>query len=144
VVRGTTSRSPWEIQFHLLRGIETTCGRMRTNDRCAPRTLDLDLLAYGDLQVHAWGLVLPDADIFLRAFWAVPLCDLDPDRVFCGAGRSMREIVGRMDTGSLKEDAELTQSVRRLLGAERICLMAPEKRRRETRSRSGGPSRRGK
>ncbi len=54
-------------------------GRVRSEDRYAPRPIDLDLALYEDLVVVTPGLRLPDPDIASRAYLAVTLAELDPD-----------------------------------------------------------------
>lgn len=61
-----------------LRAREDAQGRVRGADRFAPRTLDLDLIAYGD-EIHADPpAVLPHPDILKYAFVLKPLADLAP------------------------------------------------------------------
>ena len=58
-----TALPPDELKNRVLRGIETELGRLRTEDRYAPRTVDLDLILYDDLVLQTDDLVLPDPDI---------------------------------------------------------------------------------
>ena len=61
--------------------IEDGAGRQRPY-RNAPRTLDLDLLLYGDGQIHAPpGLIVPHPRMWARAFVLVPLRELAPELV---------------------------------------------------------------
>ncbi|MDH5331781.1 MAG: 2-amino-4-hydroxy-6-hydroxymethyldihydropteridine diphosphokinase, partial [Aquincola sp.] len=61
-----------------LQGIERDFGRERPY-RNAPRTLDLDLLAYGERRVDTPELVLPHPRMHERAFVLVPLAEIAPD-----------------------------------------------------------------
>ena len=63
----------------LLRQVEAETGRVRTADKFAARTIDLDLALYGDRVIDSPRLVLPDPDILTRAHVALPLADLAPD-----------------------------------------------------------------
>lgn len=65
--------------------IERECGRIR-DFRNAPRTLDLDLLLYGDLIMHEAGLTLPHPRMHERAFVLLPLVEIAPDCVIPGKG----------------------------------------------------------
>ncbi|MET0225979.1 MAG: 2-amino-4-hydroxy-6-hydroxymethyldihydropteridine diphosphokinase [Dokdonella sp.] len=76
--------------------LERAQGRHRDGARWGPRTLDLDLLMYADLQIQLPGLVLPHPRIAERAFVLVPLADLDADLVIPGAG-VVRELLARVD-----------------------------------------------
>jgi 2-amino-4-hydroxy-6-hydroxymethyldihydropteridine diphosphokinase len=59
--------------------IERGAGRTRDGALNAPRTLDLDLLAYDDLQLDQDGLRLPHPRLHQRAFVLVPLLELGAD-----------------------------------------------------------------
>ncbi len=97
-----TAVPPAELKFGLLRGIEHSLGRKRTADKYAPRTIDLDLIAYGDLAMDAGGIRLPDPDILERPFLAVPLSELAPDMELAGYGVRVAEIAARMSQGGMK------------------------------------------
>ena len=60
-----------------LRRIEAEEGRTPTY-RWGPRALDLDILAYGDLQLDGVDLTIPHARLRERAFALVPLAEIDP------------------------------------------------------------------
>ena len=68
-----------------LLNIERDCGRIR-DFRNAPRTLDLDLLLYGDLIMHEAGLTLPHPRMHERAFVLLPLLEIAPDCIIPGKG----------------------------------------------------------
>jgi 2-amino-4-hydroxy-6-hydroxymethyldihydropteridine diphosphokinase len=68
-----------------LQGIEQAHGRERPY-RNAPRTLDLDLLLYGDEVIDTPTLTVPHARMLERAFVLVPLLEIAPDVVVPGAG----------------------------------------------------------
>lgn len=63
-----------------LQAIENAAGRERPY-RNAPRTLDLDLLLYGDGRIDSPTLTLPHPRMWARAFVLVPLAEIAPDRV---------------------------------------------------------------
>ena len=67
--------------------IEVEAGRDRAaDDRWGPRTLDLDLLLYGDVMVDEPGLQLPHPHLHVRAFALVPLLEIAPDAWIPGRG----------------------------------------------------------
>jgi 2-amino-4-hydroxy-6-hydroxymethyldihydropteridine diphosphokinase len=68
-----------------LQGIEAAHGRERPY-RNAPRTLDLDLLLYGDDVIHSEALTVPHPRLHERAFVLVPLAELSPEAVVPGRG----------------------------------------------------------
>ncbi len=91
VWRIETDLEPRSLKFGVLRGIEQRLGRVRTDDAYASRTIDLDVVLYGDLVIEEKGLVIPDPDILMRPFLAVPLVELEPDlQVPIGGERSRR------------------------------------------------------
>lgn len=78
VAVSTTLTAPALLQ--VLQTIELQHGRTR-NFRNAPRTLDLDLLLYGDGRINSPELTVPHPRMALRAFVLVPLAEIAPDRV---------------------------------------------------------------
>lgn len=64
--------------LNCLLAIERKFGRQRET-RWGPRTLDLDILLYGDAIINQPGLQVPHPHLHERAFVLVPLCDLKPD-----------------------------------------------------------------
>jgi len=67
---------------------ERALGRVRAT-RWGPRTLDIDILLYGDAPVSLENLTIPHPRMTERAFVMVPLADIAPDVML--AGRSVRE-----------------------------------------------------
>ena len=66
--------------------IERALGRVRDYPN-APRTLDLDIVLYGDQTIREPGLVVPHPRMLERAFVLVPLAEIAPDAVVPGSGR---------------------------------------------------------
>lgn len=83
-----TGLEPHALLDGLLR-IEREHGRERAADgaRWGPRTLDLDLLLYGDATIDAPGLSVPHPQMHARAFVLVPLAEIAPDAQVPGRGR---------------------------------------------------------
>jgi len=76
------------VPHALLQGllqIEHSHGRERTF-RNAPRTLDLDVLLYDDVQLREHGLTIPHPQMHRRAFVMQPLLEIAPDAVIPGVG----------------------------------------------------------
>ena len=68
--------------------IEERFGRVRNADeRWGPRTLDLDLLLYGDQTIQVPGLCIPHPHLHERAFVLVPLAQIAPNLDVPGQGR---------------------------------------------------------
>jgi 2-amino-4-hydroxy-6-hydroxymethyldihydropteridine diphosphokinase len=68
-----------------LQAVEQRHGRERA-DRWGPRTLDLDLLLYGDERIDSPRLQVPHPQMHRRAFVLVPLHELAPDLELPGRG----------------------------------------------------------
>jgi 2-amino-4-hydroxy-6-hydroxymethyldihydropteridine diphosphokinase len=84
--------------------IERDFGRDRAadgSDRWGARTLDLDLLLYGDQVIDEAGLHVPHPHLHERAFALVPLVEIAPDLVIPGRGRAS-DLVAAMVTGDIQ------------------------------------------
>ena len=79
VVALDTALSPFEL-LDALQAIEQSHGRTRPY-RNAPRTLDLDLLLYGDAVIDDARLTVPHPRLLQRAFVVKPLLEIDPHLV---------------------------------------------------------------
>lgn len=80
-----TELGPRELLERLL-SVERTLGRTREGERYGPRTIDLDLLLYGDEVVDEPGLRVPHPRLAARRFALEPLHELDPELLVPGAG----------------------------------------------------------
>ena len=79
-----------------LRAIEDAHGRRRDGPRFASRTLDLDLLLYGEAVIDEPGLRLPREEILRYAFVLRPLAELAPELRHPTAGRTLAELWAEM------------------------------------------------
>jgi 2-amino-4-hydroxy-6-hydroxymethyldihydropteridine diphosphokinase len=80
-----TDLPPRELLDRLL-GIERRLGRTREGPRFGPRTIDLDLLLYGEERVDEPGLAVPHPRLHERLFVLEPLSDLDATLIVPGKG----------------------------------------------------------
>ncbi|HEX9706805.1 MAG TPA: 2-amino-4-hydroxy-6-hydroxymethyldihydropteridine diphosphokinase [Steroidobacteraceae bacterium] len=80
VVAFPTDLPPAEL-VERLKAIESGCGREPGAPKWGPRTLDLDLLLYGDAVGRVAGRTLPHPDLMTRAWVLGPLAELAPDLV---------------------------------------------------------------
>ena len=91
VVELATERSPREL-LELGAGLEEAAGRRR-DEPDGPRTLDVDVLLAGELQLDEPDLVVPHPRMWQRRFVVAPLADLAPELVPAGAlARSRGEV----------------------------------------------------
>ncbi len=77
----------------VLHAAEDAAGRVRGPSRWTARTLDLDLLLYGDEVIRRPGLVVPHPGIVLRRFVLAPLAELVPEKVLPGTGRTVAQLL---------------------------------------------------
>jgi 2-amino-4-hydroxy-6-hydroxymethyldihydropteridine diphosphokinase len=91
VARVRTTLAPRDLLARLL-AIERAEGRERTAVRNAPRTLDLDLLLYGDVALAEPDLVVPHPRLAERPFVLEPLSDLAPGLVPPGRAATVAEL----------------------------------------------------
>jgi len=76
LVAGFDFGEPVRVLLTALRTIEDSFGRVRGPNKFAPRTLDLDLLTYGDLAGTIDGCTLPRDEILYHAFVLGPLAEV--------------------------------------------------------------------
>lgn len=84
VVLGRYTGDPHELLAAVNR-IEADHGRVRA-ERWGDRTLDIDIIAVGDVQLHDESLTVPHPRAAERDFVLAPWVQLDPDAVLPGAG----------------------------------------------------------
>lgn len=113
IVEVETDIAPMELKYQVLRPIEAALGRERTSDKYAPRTIDLDLILYGEATLKAEGLVLPDPQIAQRSFLAVPLSELAPYLIIPGVGRSASDLAAAFQNCELHPLISYTSSLKR-------------------------------
>lgn len=85
-----TGREPTDLLL-MVRAIEAERDRVR-EFRNAPRTLDIDILLYGDRQIRQEELTVPHPRMSERPFVLAPLLELDPDITEPGTGRRYSDI----------------------------------------------------
>jgi 2-amino-4-hydroxy-6-hydroxymethyldihydropteridine diphosphokinase len=97
-----TDLEPMELRTRL-RDIEAKMGRVRSDDKYAPREIDLDLCLLGEILFESPELTLPDPNLLERPHLIVPMAELEPDFVHPVTGESLWRIAER-----LKGDTQLT------------------------------------
>lgn len=86
-----TSLAPEELLNHTQR-IELQQGRVRKAERWGPRTLDLDIMLFGNEVINTERLTVPHYDMKNRGFMLWPLFEIAPELVFPD-GETLREIL---------------------------------------------------
>jgi len=79
-----------EALLQAIKRIEKALGR-EPGVRWGPRPIDIDILLYGDKQIHTNDLVIPHPGMLWRASVLVPLVELAPDLRHPRTGRTMQE-----------------------------------------------------
>lgn len=115
VVAVRTSMTPRELRDEVLRPIEAALDRKRSVDKYAPRTMDLDLILFGDEVVREAGLTLPDDDLRARPFVAVPLLELAPELVLPDDGARLADLPAAQMTEDLETDTVLSDTLKERL-----------------------------
>ena len=122
VVAVDTDLPALTLKWDVLRRIETDLGRSRSADKYASRTIDLDLLLYGDLVVSSNELTLPDPDILRRAFVALPLHELAPALVLPGLEVPIRQVANGFVTENMQPLREYTRQLQNELLTDQKSL----------------------
>jgi 2-amino-4-hydroxy-6-hydroxymethyldihydropteridine diphosphokinase len=96
-VAGFTTQLAVADVLQALHAVEALCGRAREAPRWAPRSMDLDVLLYGDLVCQEPHLKLPRPDLLKRAYMLGPLAALAPDLVHPTERATIGELWRRFD-----------------------------------------------
>jgi 2-amino-4-hydroxy-6-hydroxymethyldihydropteridine diphosphokinase len=95
--------------LHDLLAIEQEFGRDRSNAvRNGPRTLDLDILLFGDVQLSEPGLEIPHPRLAERAFALAPLAEIAPDITAARLGLPVKQLLHQLrNSASSGDDAPI-------------------------------------
>ena len=100
VIGATTSKALGEV-CRILKQIERDNGRISSEKKFSPRTLDLDLLLFNDLAIKQ-PIVLPRPEILYNAFVLLPLQDLIPQQCHPEVNKTYGELWKNFDKASQK------------------------------------------
>jgi len=99
VVKVETTMNPYQL-LDALQSIENNQGRVREH-KWGSRSLDLDILLYGDLQVSDERLTLPHPEMAKRAFVLFPLQHIDTDLTIPGVGH-LQDLLKNVSAGDVQ------------------------------------------
>lgn len=106
-----TAVGPRVLKFDILHGIERQLGRVRTTDKYAARTIDLDVVLYGQEVIDDPDLRLPDKDI-TRPFIGLAVLELAPGLVLPDSRRPLASIFSPQDRQMLNPMTEFTRQLK--------------------------------
>ncbi len=92
-----TGLSAQALRQEAIASIETALGRVRTSNKNAPRTIDIDIMLFNHEVLQVGQRRIPSPEVLERPFVAIPLAEIAPDYVHPETGQSLRQIAGRFD-----------------------------------------------
>lgn len=96
-----TSLSPQEL-LSVLQAIEQDHGRVRDTEKWGARTLDMDILLFGDKIINSDGLIIPHYGLYERAFVLYPLREIAPDSLKIPGHGTLAQVLANCEKGSLE------------------------------------------
>jgi len=113
VVQVETTLNPMMLLGKIVE-VEEKLGRTRTAHK-GPRTIDIDILLYGDEVIEEYRLIVPHPRMRLREFVLRPLADLDPEvripTVNISVSEALSEVEGEKRVVLIPETIEIRKSV---------------------------------
>ncbi|MBE0537986.1 MAG: 2-amino-4-hydroxy-6-hydroxymethyldihydropteridine diphosphokinase [Phycisphaerae bacterium] len=112
-----------EALLQEMQAVESSMGRVRS-EHWGPRTIDLDLLLFGDEIIDCDELTVPHAQMHLRSFVLRPMCQIAGDAMHPVLKRSMNELAARLNGGDFYLSNERPQliSVAGVIGVGKTTL----------------------
>jgi 2-amino-4-hydroxy-6-hydroxymethyldihydropteridine diphosphokinase len=109
LVVGFSAAQPLHFVIEKLRGIETNCGRPRYAPKWASRTMDLDVLLFGDRVEKTTDYTLPRPDLLKRPYMLGPLAEIAPDFVHPTEHKTIGELWADFDCdGHQMQEVKIT------------------------------------
>jgi 2-amino-4-hydroxy-6-hydroxymethyldihydropteridine diphosphokinase len=92
-----TDLSAQALREEAIATIETALGRVRTENKNAPRTIDIDIMLFNRDVSCVKQRHIPDPEVLERPFVAIPLAEIAPDYVHPETGQTLKDIARRFD-----------------------------------------------
>lgn len=100
LVVGFTTDLSMQALLDALQVVETACGRPRNALKWAPRSMDLDVLLYGDRIEKTPAYTLPRPDLLRRPYMLGPMAEIAPEVSHPIAGKTFAELWNEFDRGA--------------------------------------------
>jgi 2-amino-4-hydroxy-6-hydroxymethyldihydropteridine diphosphokinase len=97
VVLLETPASAQHLKDKVISQIERSLGRIRTEDKNAPRTIDIDIVLFNHDILSIGQSSIPSPEVLERAFVAIPLAEISPDYIHPQSGQPLADIASRFD-----------------------------------------------
>ncbi len=112
-----TGLSAQGLRQEAITSIETALGRVRTANKNAPRTIDIDIMLFNHDVLQVGQRRIPSPEVLERPFVAIPLAEIAPDYVHPEIGQTLRQIAGRFDPAAagMRRRDDITLVIRRNL-----------------------------
>ena len=108
-----TSLSAMELRQKAIAQIENSLGRVRTEDKNAPRTIDIDIVLFNHDILDFGRRRIPDSELLNHAYVAIPMAEVAPDYHHPEVNITLKEIASRFDlkkeTFFRRDDVELLE-----------------------------------
>jgi 2-amino-4-hydroxy-6-hydroxymethyldihydropteridine diphosphokinase len=92
-----TRLSAQALRNEAIAAIESALGRVRSENKNAPRTIDIDIMLFNHDALHIGERHIPDPEVLERAFVAIPMAEIAPDYVHPETGQTLRAIARQFD-----------------------------------------------
>lgn len=115
VCQVNTALEPEKLKFDILKKIEKKLHRKKTKEKYSSRTIDLDLILYGNRIINTDKLKIPDPDIYTRAFISIPLYELDPKLILPDTGKYINEIINNFNTDGMTPMNEFSIYLKKII-----------------------------
>jgi 2-amino-4-hydroxy-6-hydroxymethyldihydropteridine diphosphokinase len=92
-----TGLSAQGLRREAIAATEAALGRVRTANKNAPRTIDIDIMLFNHDVLQVGRRHIPSPEVLERPFVAIPLAEIAPDYVHPETGQPLHQIAGRFD-----------------------------------------------
>jgi dihydroneopterin aldolase/2-amino-4-hydroxy-6-hydroxymethyldihydropteridine diphosphokinase len=115
VIEIETNIEPGKLKSEVLKATEEKLGRKRTEDKYAPRTIDIDLILYGQQCLSTRNLTIPDPEIRKRPFLAVPLYEIEPTLLLPDTNEPIKKTAKKLKQEKMIELRDATVALEDLI-----------------------------